>query len=423
MRALGVLREVGAWPVRRWRYASVLLVVRVVAAGSWARVRCWRLPWQRWPSRRWWSRRGRAVAGSFELVVAGPYRRWSWRRWARRNWESLARDCDLAALRREPWDRPRDSQGSRSTPCAQAVGGSSAGRGEHGWGCADVDDPGPPWADRGRAGGGGAGHRGGCGRGVVPGPLGLAVGGRAGAGAARHPGIASARDDARRRRASGVDEVVVGRRQDGSPWALPLRGRHTLVVGCSGAGKGSILWGVAAGLGPAVAADVVRLWGIDLKRGVELGIGQGLFHATAYTPAAAMGLLGELLTVIDARGGELVGRSRLHEPSPGDPLHVLVIDELAALIAYADPDTRRDAGRLLSEVLTQGRALGVVVVAMVQDPRKETVGQRGLFTQTVALRLRSAEETRMVLGDGMAAGGAGASDQPGRARHRVCGRG
>ena len=96
-----------------------------------------------------------------------------------------------------------------------------------------------------------------------------------------------------------------------------------------------------------------------------------------------------------------------------------MIDELAALIAYADPDTRRDAGRLLSEVLTQGRALGVVVVAMVQDPRKETVGQRGLFTQTVALRLRSAEETRMVLGDGMAARGAGASDQPGRARHRV----
>ena len=54
-------------------------------------------------------------------------------------------------------------------------------------------------------------------------------------------------------------------------------------------------------------------------------------------------------------------------------------------------------------MLTQGRALGVVVVAMVQDPRKETVSMRGLFTQTVALRLRSAEETRMVLGDGMAA--------------------
>lgn len=83
-------------------------------------------------------------------------------------------------------------------------------------------------------------------------------------------------------------------------------------------------------------------------------------------------------------------------------LHVLVIDELAALTAYAEMEVRKAAGRLLSEVLTQGRALGVVVVAMVQDPRKETVGMRGLFTQTIALRLRSVEETRMVLGDGMA---------------------
>jgi S-DNA-T family DNA segregation ATPase FtsK/SpoIIIE len=114
-------------------------------------------------------------------------------------------------------------------------------------------------------------------------------------------------------------------------------------------------------------------------------------------------VLAELLAVIDARGAAMVGRSRLHEPSPGEPLHVLVIDELAALTAYADPDTRRDASRLLSEVLTQGRALGVVVVALVQDPRKDTVSMRGLFTQTVALRLRSPEETRMVLGDGMAA--------------------
>jgi S-DNA-T family DNA segregation ATPase FtsK/SpoIIIE len=99
----------------------------------------------------------------------------------------------------------------------------------------------------------------------------------------------------------------------------------------------------------------------------------------------------------------MAGVSRLHVPRPGDPLHVLVIDELAALTAYADADTKREASRLLSEVLTQGRALGVVVLACVQDPRKEVVGMRGLFTQTIALRLRSPEETRMVLGDGTAA--------------------
>ena len=114
-------------------------------------------------------------------------------------------------------------------------------------------------------------------------------------------------------------------------------------------------------------------------------------------------MLRRLLGVIDVRGASMVGRSRLHEPTAGDPLHVLVIDELAALTAYADAETKREASRLLSEVLTQGRALGVVVLACVQDPRKETVGMRGLFTQTIALRLRSAEETRMVLGDGTAA--------------------
>lgn len=198
-----------------------------------------------------------------------------------------------------------------------------------------------------------------------------------------------------------VDTVSIGRRQSGAEWELPIRGRHTLIAGCSGAGKGSVLWSICGGLAPAVRTDMVRLWGIDLKRGVELAMGEGLFTARAYTPRAALEVLRDLLVVIDARGASMVGRSRLHEPTVGDPLHVLVIDELAALTAYAEPEVRRDAGRLLGEILTQGRALGVVVVACVQDPRKEVVSMRGLFTQTVALRLRSVEETVMVLGEGM----------------------
>lgn len=99
----------------------------------------------------------------------------------------------------------------------------------------------------------------------------------------------------------------------------------------------------------------------------------------------------------------MAGITRLHQPTSADPLHVLAIDELAVLTAYADPEIRKEASRLLAEVLTQGRALGVIVLACVQDPRKEVIGLRGLFTQTIALRLRSAEETRMVLGDGTAA--------------------
>lgn len=198
-----------------------------------------------------------------------------------------------------------------------------------------------------------------------------------------------------------VDALQLGRTQGGGNWWFRLRGRHTLVAGCSGSGKGSVLWGICCGLAPALKADVVRLWGVDLKRGVELEMGSGLFSAHAYKPADALGVLKSLMAVIDKRGAAMAGQTRLHTPTPGDPLHVLVIDELAALTAYADFSIRRDAERLLSEILTQGRALGVVVVACVQDPRKDVVAMRGLFTQTVALRLRSSEETAMVLGDGM----------------------
>jgi S-DNA-T family DNA segregation ATPase FtsK/SpoIIIE len=130
-------------------------------------------------------------------------------------------------------------------------------------------------------------------------------------------------------------------------------------------------------------------------------MGAGLFSTHAYTPDDALGVLKALMKVIDERGRVMAGTTRLHEPTVGDPLHVLVIDELAALTAYADSSIRREAERLLSEILTQGRALGVVVVSCVQDPRKDVVSMRGLFTQTVALRLRSSDETVMVLGDGM----------------------
>ncbi|HSX69050.1 FtsK/SpoIIIE domain-containing protein [Nocardioides sp.] len=198
------------------------------------------------------------------------------------------------------------------------------------------------------------------------------------------------------------DAVPVGTTQAGREWLLKVRGWHTLVVGASGSGKGSILWNICCGLAPAVKAEHVQLWGIDLKKGLELSIGDPLFHARAYEPEAAIEVLKNLIAVIDERGAQMIGNTRLHVPTAGDPLHVLVIDELAAVTAYAERDVKNEANRLLSLILTQGRALGVVVVAFVQDPRKEVINARGLFTQTIALRLRTREETSMVLGDGMA---------------------
>lgn len=197
--------------------------------------------------------------------------------------------------------------------------------------------------------------------------------------------------------------VTLGRREDGSDWILPLRGRHTLTVGCSGAGKGSVFWGIACGLGPSAAAGVVHLIGIDLKYGIELSIGAGLFTKIATTEADAVATLAGLEMLMDKRGNEMASLTREHRPTKASPLVVLLIDELAGLTAYmSDPALRKEAAASLSRILTKGRALGILVAAFLQDPRKEVLPMRGLFTQTIALRLRSREEVTMVLGDGMA---------------------
>jgi S-DNA-T family DNA segregation ATPase FtsK/SpoIIIE len=53
----------------------------------------------------------------------------------------------------------------------------------------------------------------------------------------------------------------------------------------------------------------------------------------------------------------------------------------------------------LNLLCSQGRAPGFMVFACLQDPRKEVIPARGLFTQMVGLRLKDVTETAMVLGD------------------------
>lgn len=340
---------------------------------------------------------------TFEKLAAGPARRYTWRRHVRRRWATIAETCGLAAhaTSRRRASRPgRGLEDRLVVPQLRRVRAKGhllelTVRARAGQTVDDLDQATPRIAStlaavahRTRPATGSAS---GCSIVVELVMADLLTRARTAPAPMSVPRAAAA---------AGAISVPLGRTQNGAAWLLPLSGRHTLVAGCSGSGKGSVLWGICCGLAPAVHADSVRLWGVDLKRGVELAMGRALFSAHAYTPEAALGVLRALMSVIDERGRQMAGAIRLHEPKPGDPLHVLVIDELAALTAYADSSIRRDAERLLSEILTQGRALGVVVVACVQDPRKDVVSMRGLFTQTVALRLRSADETAMVLGDG-----------------------
>ncbi|TCJ33333.1 FtsK/SpoIIIE domain-containing protein [Parafrankia sp. BMG5.11] len=210
-----------------------------------------------------------------------------------------------------------------------------------------------------------------------------------------------------------LSAVRVGRREDGKPWTLPVRGTHLLIAGATGAGKGSVLWSVIRGLGPAVRAGLVELWVCDPKGGMELAFGEPLFTRFATTTEAIADLLDDAVSVMQDRTARLRGVTRLHTPTRGEPLIVLVVDEIASLTAYVtDRDVKKRIGAALPLLLSQGRAPGVVVLAAVQDPRKEVLPFRDLFPVRVALRMTEAEQADLVLGSGARDRGARADEIP-----------
>ena len=136
---------------------------------------------------------------------------------------------------------------------------------------------------------------------------------------------------------------------------------------------------------------------------MELGIGRGMFARFASRDFAEMAaMIEQAAKVAQERAARLAGHTRQHQPTPAEPLIVLVIDELANLTAYLTERQLKDRIKAaLGIVLTQGRAVGVHVVAAIQDPRKEVLPARGLFPTRIGLRLSEPAEVDMVLGDGM----------------------
>jgi DNA segregation ATPase FtsK/SpoIIIE, S-DNA-T family len=194
--------------------------------------------------------------------------------------------------------------------------------------------------------------------------------------------------------------AVVGATDAGRWWRLPLLGHHILIAGATGAGKGSVVWSLIAALAPAVRAGSVRLWVIDPKGGMEFGRGTALFTGFAHDNGEnTLGLLRAVVTVMQQRAARLRGRTRLHAPTVAEPLIVLIVDELASLTAYiGDRKIRTEVEQLLGLLLSQGRAVGVSVVAAVQDPSKDVLPIRQLFTVRVGLRMTESSQTTMVLG-------------------------
>lgn len=196
--------------------------------------------------------------------------------------------------------------------------------------------------------------------------------------------------------------LPIARREDGTPWRLQLVGTHLLIVGATGAGKSGVLWSIIYQLAPAIGDGLVKLWVLDPKGGMELAPGRYLFNRFARGSLASFAnLLDEAVRVMQRRQEQLFGVSQQHVPSPGDPLYVIIVDEMAALTGW---NTDRAAHNRIKAALAllqqQGRAAGVVVIGAVQDPRKEILPLRDLFPTRIALRLTEAAQVAMTFGPG-----------------------
>ncbi|BCJ73294.1 hypothetical protein CS0771_28380 [Catellatospora sp. IY07-71] len=155
-------------------------------------------------------------------------------------------------------------------------------------------------------------------------------------------------------------------------------------------------------LAGSVRAGLVQLWAFDPKGGMELAAGAPLFVRFSFEdPDAMAGDLEDAVKVLRRRAAALWGRARQHTATVDDPTLVILVDEIAALTAYVgDKKTRDRIKDALSLILSQGRAVGVHVVAAVQDPRKDVLPFRDLFPTRIALRLTEPEQADLILGDG-----------------------
>jgi DNA segregation ATPase FtsK/SpoIIIE, S-DNA-T family len=215
-----------------------------------------------------------------------------------------------------------------------------------------------------------------------------------------------------------LSALDVGDNEHGEPFLLAILGRHVLTAGASGAGKSSLLWAPLRAMGPMIRDGLVRVSMIDLKGGAETDRGRALFTRYATTATQALDLLTEVRDAMKDRQEHMrtTGVRRLTVTAE-TPLELVMVDEMAMLTAYGDRADVREALRLLAEILTQGRACLVSVMGYVQEPSKDVVDVRELFTTRVCLGVTAASHVDMVLGDGARERGALADEIPGDPRH------
>lgn len=214
--------------------------------------------------------------------------------------------------------------------------------------------------------------------------------------------------------ASGLnlwDPIPIGLAENGRTISVSIVERNVLIGGEPGSGKsvGQSIFTATAALDPNA-----RLYGIDGKQAVELGFWRPCMEELVGSGRGQMGdaitLLEHLRDVMDDRYTLLAdhGLRKITRDAVVDgatqPLHVLVIDELAMFTTGGTKAERERFVAVLRDVISRGRAAGVIVIAAAQRPSAEVVPTsiRDLIGVRWALRCTTPQSSDMVLGQGWA---------------------
>lgn len=110
-----------------------------------------------------------------------------------------------------------------------------------------------------------------------------------------------------------------------------------LVVGVSGAGKGSMIWSTVRAMFPAISGGSAQVWAIAPKR-MELAYGRELFARYADTGESAVALLERAVASTQERAERYAGKQRSHVPTTADPFVVALLDEVRVRASYVSDD-------------------------------------------------------------------------------------
>jgi DNA segregation ATPase FtsK/SpoIIIE-like protein len=201
------------------------------------------------------------------------------------------------------------------------------------------------------------------------------------------------------------EPLPFGISQDGLTVSIGLPEHNLLIGGEPGSGKSVALSTIvgAASLDPRVHLTLLDGKHVEL---VAWSIVADEFVGADQDGAVAA--LEDLRRIMDLRYAMLAAsRKRKMTPTDLEGLHVLVIDELAFYLRGGKKESRERFAELLRDLVSRGRAAGIIVVATTQKPSHEIVPTwiRDLFSFRLAMRCTSSDSSDTILGQGWASQG------------------